>query len=183
MSDFSVDTHTRRILCNVPHPPLPPLPLASPSSSSRHAHHPRPSSAGAARSSDGGSGSRSKLASRPPGDEVYVGKYKLLKTIGKGNFAKVKLARHMPTGQEVRGRRGVGSGVGGRKGERGGGEGPALFAWLYTVHVHRHGGGWRENGGDHLQVECLLFNKNARLCVLGVSMNRVNRGGYEGLIE
>jgi serine/threonine protein kinase len=30
-----------------------------------------------------------------------VGKYKLLKTIGKGNFAKVKLARHMPTGQEV----------------------------------------------------------------------------------
>jgi serine/threonine protein kinase len=30
-----------------------------------------------------------------------VGKYKLLKTIGKGNFAKVKLARHIPTGQEV----------------------------------------------------------------------------------
>ena len=41
-------------------------------------------------------------SSRPPGDEVYVGKYKLLKTIGKGNFAKVKLARHMPTGQDVR---------------------------------------------------------------------------------
>ena len=30
-----------------------------------------------------------------------MGKYKLLKTIGKGNFAKVKLAKHMPTGQEV----------------------------------------------------------------------------------
>ena len=30
-----------------------------------------------------------------------MGKYKLVKTIGKGNFAKVKLARHMPTGQEV----------------------------------------------------------------------------------
>ena len=30
-----------------------------------------------------------------------MGKYKLLKTIGKGNFAKVKLARHIPTGQEV----------------------------------------------------------------------------------
>ena len=30
-----------------------------------------------------------------------MGKYKLMKTIGKGNFAKVKLARHMPTGQEV----------------------------------------------------------------------------------
>ena len=25
-----------------------------------------------------------------------------MKTIGKGNFAKVKLAKHMPTGQEVR---------------------------------------------------------------------------------
>ena len=24
-----------------------------------------------------------------------------MKTIGKGNFAKVKLAKHMPTGQEV----------------------------------------------------------------------------------
>ena len=32
---------------------------------------------------------------------MYVGKYKLMKTIGKGNFAKVKLAKHMPTGQEV----------------------------------------------------------------------------------
>ena len=30
-----------------------------------------------------------------------MGKYRLIKTIGKGNFAKVKLARHIPTGQEV----------------------------------------------------------------------------------
>lgn len=30
-----------------------------------------------------------------------LGKYKLLKTIGKGNFAKVKLAKHVPTGKEV----------------------------------------------------------------------------------
>ena len=36
------------------------------------------------------------------GDDVYVGKYKLIKTIGKGNFAKVKLAKHLPTGREVR---------------------------------------------------------------------------------
>jgi len=35
------------------------------------------------------------------GDDVYVGKYKLIKTIGKGNFAKVKLAKHLPTGREV----------------------------------------------------------------------------------
>jgi serine/threonine protein kinase len=35
------------------------------------------------------------------GEEPVVGKYKLLKTIGKGNFAKVKLAKHVPTGKEV----------------------------------------------------------------------------------
>jgi len=34
-------------------------------------------------------------------DTQHIGKYKLLKTIGKGNFAKVKLARHLPTGREV----------------------------------------------------------------------------------
>ncbi|KAM8793737.1 serine/threonine-protein kinase MARK2-like [Eudromia elegans] len=37
-----------------------------------------------------------------PGDEQpHVGNYRLLKTIGKGNFAKVKLARHVLTGKEV----------------------------------------------------------------------------------
>ena len=46
---------------------------------------------------------------------MYVGKYKLVKTIGKGNFAKVKLARHMPTGQEVRKERAL------KRGERQGG--------------------------------------------------------------
>ncbi|KAG7233571.1 hypothetical protein INR49_006846 [Caranx melampygus] len=36
------------------------------------------------------------------GDESpHVGNYRLLKTIGKGNFAKVKLARHVLTGREV----------------------------------------------------------------------------------
>lgn len=34
-------------------------------------------------------------------DELNIGKYRLIKTIGKGNFAKVKLARHIPTGREV----------------------------------------------------------------------------------
>ncbi|EAT44694.1 AAEL003953-PA [Aedes aegypti] len=33
--------------------------------------------------------------------EEHIGKYKLLKTIGKGNFAKVKLAKHVPTSKEV----------------------------------------------------------------------------------
>ncbi|XP_062312011.1 serine/threonine-protein kinase MARK2-like, partial [Osmerus eperlanus] len=31
----------------------------------------------------------------------HIGNYRLLKTIGKGNFAKVKLARHVLTGKEV----------------------------------------------------------------------------------
>ncbi|KAL3979253.1 RAR-related orphan receptor beta [Sarotherodon galilaeus] len=34
-------------------------------------------------------------------ESPHVGNYRLLKTIGKGNFAKVKLARHIPTGREV----------------------------------------------------------------------------------
>ncbi|PAA75466.1 hypothetical protein BOX15_Mlig033376g2 [Macrostomum lignano] len=34
-------------------------------------------------------------------DEPHIGKYRLLKTIGKGNFAKVKLAKHVITGEEV----------------------------------------------------------------------------------
>ncbi|MEQ2198810.1 MAP/microtubule affinity-regulating kinase 4, partial [Xenoophorus captivus] len=35
-------------------------------------------------------------------DELpHIGNYRLLKTIGKGNFAKVKLARHLLTGREV----------------------------------------------------------------------------------
>lgn len=46
---------------------------------------------------------------RPPGarsrssapEEPHVGNYRLLRTIGKGNFAKVKLARHVLTGREV----------------------------------------------------------------------------------
>ncbi|XP_064602009.1 serine/threonine-protein kinase MARK1-like isoform X2 [Liolophura sinensis] len=34
-------------------------------------------------------------------NEPHIGKYRLVKTIGKGNFAKVKLAKHVPTGREV----------------------------------------------------------------------------------
>lgn len=35
-------------------------------------------------------------------EQPHIGNYRLLKTIGKGNFAKVKLARHVLTGKEVR---------------------------------------------------------------------------------
>ncbi|XP_061563359.1 MAP/microtubule affinity-regulating kinase 3-like isoform X2 [Cololabis saira] len=45
---------------------------------------------------------RGKNAAAAGGDDVpHVGNYRLLKTIGKGNFAKVKLARHVRTGREV----------------------------------------------------------------------------------
>lgn len=38
----------------------------------------------------------------PTADEnPHIGNYRLLKTIGKGNFAKVKLARHVLTSKEV----------------------------------------------------------------------------------
>ncbi|KAI6228944.1 Non-specific serine/threonine protein kinase [Aphelenchoides fujianensis] len=48
------------------------------------------------------SASSSRVAARSrANDEPHIGRYRLLKTIGKGNFAKVKLARHMPTGIDV----------------------------------------------------------------------------------
>ncbi|XP_025917750.1 serine/threonine-protein kinase MARK2-like, partial [Apteryx rowi] len=34
-------------------------------------------------------------------EQPHIGNYRLLRTIGKGNFAKVKLARHVLTGKEV----------------------------------------------------------------------------------
>lgn len=46
--------------------------------------------------------SRSKTSSSAADETPHVGNYRLLKTIGKGNFAKVKLARHVRTGREVR---------------------------------------------------------------------------------
>ncbi|XP_014207623.1 serine/threonine-protein kinase MARK2 isoform X3 [Copidosoma floridanum] len=49
-----------------------------------------------------GAPSAARLSSRSrTSEEPHIGKYKLLKTIGKGNFAKVKLAKHVPTGKEV----------------------------------------------------------------------------------
>jgi len=38
---------------------------------------------------------------RPPDDLQHIGKYRFIKTIGRGNFAKVKLAKHVPTGRQV----------------------------------------------------------------------------------
>ncbi|XP_061664386.1 serine/threonine-protein kinase MARK2 isoform X5 [Syngnathoides biaculeatus] len=44
---------------------------------------------------------RNSLTTTTPDDQPHIGNYRLLKTIGKGNFAKVKLARHVLTGKEV----------------------------------------------------------------------------------
>uniref|UniRef100_A0A0X3PNT0 MAP/microtubule affinity-regulating kinase 3 n=1 Tax=Schistocephalus solidus TaxID=70667 RepID=A0A0X3PNT0_SCHSO len=38
---------------------------------------------------------------RNPDEQPHIGKYKFIRTIGKGNFAKVKLACHVITGKEV----------------------------------------------------------------------------------
>jgi len=43
----------------------------------------------------------SSVRARPPDDVQHIGKYRLIKTIGRGNFAKVKLAKHVPTGRQV----------------------------------------------------------------------------------
>ncbi|XP_061598791.1 MAP/microtubule affinity-regulating kinase 3a isoform X8 [Cololabis saira] len=47
----------------------------------------------------GRTGVRARSNDEP--QQPHVGNYRLLKTIGKGNFAKVKLARHILTGREV----------------------------------------------------------------------------------
>uniref|UniRef100_UPI0037E8E3D8 serine/threonine-protein kinase MARK2 isoform X8 n=1 Tax=Semicossyphus pulcher TaxID=241346 RepID=UPI0037E8E3D8 len=44
---------------------------------------------------------RNSVATTTSEDQPHIGNYRLLKTIGKGNFAKVKLARHVLTGKEV----------------------------------------------------------------------------------
>ncbi|XP_052635304.1 MAP/microtubule affinity-regulating kinase 4 isoform X3 [Harpia harpyja] len=43
---------------------------------------------------------RNSIASCPE-EQPHIGNYRLLRTIGKGNFAKVKLARHILTGHEL----------------------------------------------------------------------------------
>ncbi|KAG7466287.1 hypothetical protein MATL_G00163200 [Megalops atlanticus] len=50
----------------------------------------------------GRSGARCRNSIASSADEQpHIGNYRLLRTIGKGNFAKVKLARHILTGREV----------------------------------------------------------------------------------
>ncbi|XP_024143933.1 serine/threonine-protein kinase MARK2 [Oryzias melastigma] len=44
---------------------------------------------------------RNSVTTTTSDEQPHIGQYRLLKTIGKGNFAKVKLARHVLTGKEV----------------------------------------------------------------------------------
>ncbi|ESO90137.1 hypothetical protein LOTGIDRAFT_218210 [Lottia gigantea] len=53
------------------------------------------------RPTDDNGNPRIQTSTRGRTDEPHIGKYRLVKTIGKGNFAKVKLAKHVPTGREV----------------------------------------------------------------------------------
>ncbi|XP_062974164.1 MAP/microtubule affinity-regulating kinase 3 isoform X5 [Elgaria multicarinata webbii] len=52
------------------------------------------------RTSRSGARCRNSIASCAD-EQPHIGNYRLLKTIGKGNFAKVKLARHILTGREL----------------------------------------------------------------------------------
>lgn len=47
------------------------------------------------------SSSRHRSQHYPINSDNFLGRYRLIKTIGKGNFAKVKLAKHIPTMKEV----------------------------------------------------------------------------------
>uniref|UniRef100_H2MUG8 non-specific serine/threonine protein kinase n=1 Tax=Oryzias latipes TaxID=8090 RepID=H2MUG8_ORYLA len=74
-----------------------PLPTVNEKVTESHTSHSNGRSDLGTRSSRTGVRTRSSDESQPP----HVGNYRLLKTIGKGNFAKVKLARHILTGREV----------------------------------------------------------------------------------
>uniref|UniRef100_A0A671Q1K4 non-specific serine/threonine protein kinase n=1 Tax=Sinocyclocheilus anshuiensis TaxID=1608454 RepID=A0A671Q1K4_9TELE len=56
----------------------------------------------AASHSDSKPGGRCNMPHSTADEQPHIGCYRLLKTIGKGNFAKVKLAKHVLTGKEVR---------------------------------------------------------------------------------
>ncbi|XP_057215872.1 serine/threonine-protein kinase MARK2 isoform X10 [Triplophysa rosa] len=51
--------------------------------------------------SDSKSSGRSNMLHSTADEQPHIGCYRLMKTIGKGNFAKVKLAKHVLTGKEV----------------------------------------------------------------------------------
>ncbi|XP_027004845.1 MAP/microtubule affinity-regulating kinase 3 isoform X8 [Tachysurus fulvidraco] len=77
-----------------------PLPTVNERDTENHTSHTDGRNDGATRSSRSGARCRNSIASCAD-EQPHIGNYRLLKTIGKGNFAKVKLARHILTGREV----------------------------------------------------------------------------------
>ncbi|XP_069063387.1 MAP/microtubule affinity-regulating kinase 3 isoform X2 [Pleurodeles waltl] len=77
-----------------------PLPTVNERDTENHSSHGDSRPEGSSRSGRSGIRGRNPIASCAD-EQPHIGNYRLLKTIGKGNFAKVKLARHILTGREV----------------------------------------------------------------------------------
>ncbi|KAM4633712.1 MAP/microtubule affinity-regulating kinase 3-like [Polymixia lowei] len=77
-----------------------PLPTVNERDAENHTSHSDGRSDVTSRSGRSGARCRNSIASCSE-EQPHIGNYRLLKTIGKGNFAKVKLARHILTGREV----------------------------------------------------------------------------------
>uniref|UniRef100_A0A4W5QVM8 MAP/microtubule affinity-regulating kinase 3 n=1 Tax=Hucho hucho TaxID=62062 RepID=A0A4W5QVM8_9TELE len=77
-----------------------PLPTVNERDTENHTSHADGSNEVTTRPGRSGSRCRNSIASCAD-EQPHIGNYRLLKTIGKGNFAKVKLARHILTGREV----------------------------------------------------------------------------------
>ncbi|XP_078262645.1 MAP/microtubule affinity-regulating kinase 3a isoform X9 [Rhinoraja longicauda] len=78
-----------------------PLPTVNERETEHHTSHMDGRSEVSSRSTrSGGTRVRNSITSCAD-EQPHIGNYRLLKTIGKGNFAKVKLARHILTGREV----------------------------------------------------------------------------------
>uniref|UniRef100_A0A671NLV7 non-specific serine/threonine protein kinase n=1 Tax=Sinocyclocheilus anshuiensis TaxID=1608454 RepID=A0A671NLV7_9TELE len=77
-----------------------PLPTVNERDTENHTSHTDGRNEVASRPGRSGARCRNSIASCAD-EQPHIGNYRLLKTIGKGNFAKVKLARHILTGREV----------------------------------------------------------------------------------
>lgn len=77
-----------------------PLPTVNERDTENHTSHGDGRTEITTRSSRSGARCRNSIGSAAD-EQPHIGNYRLLRTIGKGNFAKVKLARHILTGREV----------------------------------------------------------------------------------
>uniref|UniRef100_A0A8C0M094 non-specific serine/threonine protein kinase n=1 Tax=Canis lupus familiaris TaxID=9615 RepID=A0A8C0M094_CANLF len=77
-----------------------PLPTVNERDTENHTSHGDGRQEVTSRTGRSGARCRNSIASCAD-EQPHIGNYRLLKTIGKGNFAKVKLARHILTGREL----------------------------------------------------------------------------------